>query len=319
MRCGLGRLVLSNLLGATFLLAQTSVPASGSKAMAEDGASYSIYSSLLPLGETGGKELAACFMAGAGIRRSPWCPRINPASRNLYPRRAGLPFNDTMNPHVAVHARTNGGKISMKSSRILTLIAMNVLTSIPIPISGDCRAPLRLLTPEEQKEFQSTRFGTDYRLSLRQKSTKAPPPFMASAGCISMPAIRSDWCTRRTGVGGCADRDCGSLWLWKAVTGSGFPGMPPRGFPSRSLGPPAVCAVERRRRQSILHLMPPRRTLLAGLRAIALIAVAAILFLALHPWRRSPPCRRAPGNAHHRRPGQRHCTARWSLAISSRR
>src|SRR5258707_145959 len=101
MYFGPGRLVLSSLLGVTLLLTQTSVPAARSMAMAEDDASYGIYSSLMPLGETGGKDWPHALWLVEN-KTVTVVPQDQPCVPQPVSTAAAPPFNDSMNPHIAV-------------------------------------------------------------------------------------------------------------------------------------------------------------------------------------------------------------------------
>ncbi len=168
MRCGPGRLALSNLLGATLLLTQTSAPAAGAMAMAEDGPSYGIYSSLLPLGETG----------GVGWPHGLWLVQnktvsVVPQDEACVPKTVSTGtaprFDDTMNPHVAVHPPGQWQKDFNEILADFDAHCHDRLDLDPNPGLWRVSAPLRLLTPEEQKEFQSTRMGQPSNQAIAEK------------------------------------------------------------------------------------------------------------------------------------------------------
>jgi hypothetical protein len=161
-------LIWSNLLGATLLLTQTSVPAAGSMAMAEDGASYSIYSSLLPLGETG----------GIGWPHGLWLvenktvtvvPQDESCVPNLESTGTAHRFDDSMNPHIAVHPPDQWRKDFHEILADFDAHCHDRLDLDPNPNLWRVSAPLRLLTPEEQREFQSTRTGQPSKQATAEK------------------------------------------------------------------------------------------------------------------------------------------------------
>ena len=129
--------VVVSLFASTLLFAQTSTPAAP---MAEDrDASYRIYSSLLPLGET----------ASQGWPRGLWLvedktvtvvrqdhPCVPPASSNPLGH-----LDDSMNPHFAVHPPDTIRRISTKSSRTLMLTAMKVSPRSRSQALGTVRYP----------------------------------------------------------------------------------------------------------------------------------------------------------------------------------
>lgn len=162
--------VVVSLFASTLLFAQTSTPAAP---MAEDrDASYRIYSSLLPLGET----------ASQGWPRGLWLvedktvtvvrqdhPCVPPASSNPLGH-----LDDSMNPHFAVHPPD----IYQKDfDEILADFDAHCHESTPLdpdPKLWGLSATLRLLTPEEQKEFRSTRSREPHDQAAVEKYKGAP-------------------------------------------------------------------------------------------------------------------------------------------------
>ncbi|HET6215670.1 MAG TPA: hypothetical protein VFE27_01550 [Acidobacteriaceae bacterium] len=173
MRCEPGRLVLSTLLGATLLLTQTNVPTAHSMAMAEDGASYGIYSSLMPLGETGGKDWPHALWLVQN-KTITVVPQDQPCLPQPVSPSAAPPFSDSMNPHVAVHPPDRWQQDFKEILADFDAHCHERLDLDPNPNLWGLSAPLRLLTPQEQKEFQSTRFGQPLNHAAAEKYKGAP-------------------------------------------------------------------------------------------------------------------------------------------------
>jgi hypothetical protein len=220
MRGGPGRLVLSNLLGATLLLTQTNVPAVGSMARAEDGASYGIYSSLLPLGETGGKDwphklwLVENKTVTVVPQDQPCVPQ--PVST------AAPPFNDSMNPHIAVHPPDQWRQDFNEILADFDAHCHERLDLDPNPNLWELSAPLRLLTPEEQKEFQSTRFGQPLNQAAAEKYKGAPALYGFSRVYFNAShtvglVYATHWCGGLCGQG---------LWIAVALEGGHWKRLP---------------------------------------------------------------------------------------------
>ena len=168
----LRQLAVSNLLGATLLFAQTSVPGAHSIPGTEDGtASYRIYSSLIPLGETASKTwphdlwLVEDKTVAVVPQDQPCVPR--PASTT------DRHFDLGMNPHTAVHPPDRWRQDFEEILEDFDEHCHERLDLDPDPKLWNLSAPLRLLTPEEQKEFQSTRYGKTPDAQERYKGAPA--------------------------------------------------------------------------------------------------------------------------------------------------
>jgi hypothetical protein len=221
MRCGWGRLVLSNLLGATLLLTQTSVPAAGSMAMAEDGPSYGIYSSLLPLGETGGMGwphglwLVQNKTVSVVPQHETCVPK--PVSTGTAPR-----FDDTMNPHFAVHPPDQWQKDFEEILADFDAHCHDRLDLDSNPKLWRVSGSLRLLTPEEQKEFQSTRMGQPVNQAIAEKYKGAAAiygfsrVYFNSSHTVGL-VYATHWCGGLCGQG---------LWIAVALEGGHWKRLP---------------------------------------------------------------------------------------------
>ncbi len=153
MKCSLGVAALAVLLFPAWAPSQTA-PSTSTIPMPPDRAddSYRIYSSLLPLGETGGNSwphdlwLVRDATISAVPADQPCAPPPN--ADHTFPG---------MNPHLDVHPPPDQVQDYLEILR-----DFDVHCHDRIKLDADkwnVKAPIRLLSPEEQKEFESTRFG----------------------------------------------------------------------------------------------------------------------------------------------------------------
>jgi hypothetical protein len=132
--------------------------------------SYSIYSSLIPLGETAAKGwphelwLVRDTTVTAVASDQPCAPTPSTA--------ASARFDTGMNPHSAVHPPEDQQENYNEILQDFDLHCHDVLSLDPD--AWKLSAPVRLLTPDEQKEFQATRFG-DARNSPAAAKYKGAP------------------------------------------------------------------------------------------------------------------------------------------------
>ena len=147
------------LLSTTSLLAQSKTPADPHVPIPEDRAadSYRIYSALIPVGET----------AGNGWPHDLWLIEdvtvtlVQPNQPCAPPSNAPgtQPFNASMNPHVAVQPPEDWKQDYAEILADFDLHCHDRLTFDPKRFN--VTAPLRLLTPDQQKDFQAHRDRLD--------------------------------------------------------------------------------------------------------------------------------------------------------------
>lgn len=139
------------------LLSQNNPPQPQPIPMPADRAaeSYRIYSSLIPLGETAGKDWPHSFWLVRNATITAVQPnqpcRPVPRSDNA----AG--FDGGMNPHTAVHPTADRAQ---DFAQILEDFDAHCHDSIVLsPTLWQTSAPVHLLTPAEQKEYEQSRFA----------------------------------------------------------------------------------------------------------------------------------------------------------------
>jgi hypothetical protein len=134
--------------------AQKSSPAEPAIPMPADRAddSYRIYSSLLPLGETAGNNWPheLWLVQDATISAVPADEPCSPPPNTDHSAPG-------MNPHLDVHPPQDQLQDYLEILRDFDLHCHDRIKLDPD--KWNVKAPLRLLSPEEQKEFESTRFG----------------------------------------------------------------------------------------------------------------------------------------------------------------